>query len=143
MKPVKLRQVLVLGVVVALFLALVVVAGCGSDEQQAKTDLGEALDKVEASIAKLQQMGEDTTVADIKAARDEIASLWQSVITAAEKVKDADVTAAKNAWTEVDKAVNSLTDNVTISQVTGVIITPVQGLLKVESDLRALVIEVE
>jgi outer membrane murein-binding lipoprotein Lpp len=141
-KPVKLRQALVLGVVVALFLALAVVAGCGSDEQ-AKTDLGEALDKVEASIAKFQQMGEDTTVADIKAARDEVASLWQSVVAAAEKVKNADVTAAKNAWTEVDKAVSSLTDDLTISQVTGVIMTPVQGLIKVESDLRALVIEVE
>jgi len=134
----KLRYGLILCVAVLLTLGLVVM-GCGDDDAEAKAALSAALDKVEASMAKFQQMGADSTVADIKAARDEVAPIWQEVVTAAKEVKDADVAAAEKAWTDVDQAVSGLADDANIMAAAGAIMGPLQSLLTVEADLRGLV----
>jgi len=133
----KARWMMILCVVVVMAGALMA-AGCGSDEE-AKAALSAALDKVEVAIADFQKMGPSSTVADIKAARDQVAPLWQEVVTAAKDVKDADVAAAEKAWTDLDTAVSSLADDANIMEAAGVVLAPVQALLKVETDLRALV----
>jgi hypothetical protein len=124
-----------------VFCAVVVLAGslfgaaCGSDDE-AKAALSAALDKGDVAVAKFQTMGADSTVADIKAARDEVAPLWQEVVAAAKDVKDADVAAAEKAWTDLDQAVSSLADDANIMEAAGVVLAPVQALLKAETDLR-------
>ncbi len=83
-------------------------------------------------------MGLSSTVPEIKAARDEVGPVWEEVVTAAEKVEGADVEAVKKAWADLDAAVSAVPDDANIVEAAGVL-APVQNLLKVVADLRALV----
>ena len=132
----KVLRVVLLGVVFLLSLAMVV-AACGSDED-ATAELTAALDKIEQAVSGFQEMGLNSTVPEIKAARDEVAPVWDEVVTAAEKVEGADVEAVKKAWADLDAAVSAVPDDANIIEAAGVL-APVQNLLKVVADLRALV----
>ena len=132
----KVLRVVLLGVVLLLSLAMVV-AACGSDED-ATAELTAALDKIEQAVSGFQEMGLNSTVPEIKAARDEVAPVWDEVVAAAEKVEGADVEAVKKAWTDLDAAVSAVPDDANIIEAAGVL-APVQNLLKVVADLRALV----
>jgi hypothetical protein len=132
----KAFRMVMLGVVLLVSLTLVV-AACGSDED-ATAELTAALDKIEQAVSGFQEMGLNSTVPEIKAARDEVAPVWDEVVAAAEKVEGADVEAVKKAWTDLDAAVSAVPDDANIIEAAGVL-APVQNLLKVVADLRALV----
>jgi hypothetical protein len=133
------RNALIVIVVTALAVMAGGVAACGGSDSAAKATLSAALTKVEASAAKFQQMGTNTTTAEIKAARDELAPLWSDVVAAAKNVKGADATAAATAWTTLDNSVNSLPADANIIQAAGTVLGPIQALLKLEAELRGLV----
>jgi hypothetical protein len=130
------RSILVL--LVALAVMALALGGCGSGEQD-KAGLSAALAKVETAMAGFQQMGADSTVADIKAARDNIAPLWAEVVTAAKKVEGADPAAAEKAWTDLDTAVNGVAADATIIEAATAIMGPVQALIAIETELKTLV----
>jgi hypothetical protein len=132
----KRSRVLVLGVVLLLGLGLLLGA-CGSDED-AKAELTAALDKVDQAVAKFQEMGLSSTVPEIKAARDEVAPVWEEVVAAAEKVDGADVEAVQKAWDDLDAAVSAVPDDANIMEAAGVL-APVTNLLNVIAQLRTLV----
>lgn len=132
----KALRVLVLSGALLLSLALVVGA-CGSDED-AKAELSAALDKVDQAVTKFQDMGLNSTVPEIKAARDQVGPVWEEVVAAAEKVDGVDIEAVKKAWTDLDQAVSAVPDDAGIMEAAGVL-APVTNLLKVVADLRALV----
>ena len=133
------RNALIAIVVAALAVMVGGLAACGGSDSAAKATLSAALTKVEASAAKFQNMGTNTTTADIKAARDELAPLWNDVVAAAKNVKGADAAAAASAWTTLDNAVNSLPADANIIQAAGTVLGPIQALLKLEAQLRGLV----
>jgi hypothetical protein len=124
------RGALTVIVVIGLVVMAVGVAACGGSDADAKGTLRAALDKVEVSAAKFSQMGASSTVADIKAARDELSPLWIDVVTAAKSVKGADAAAAETAWTTLDSAVNAIPADATIIQAATTIMGPVQALLQ-------------
>jgi hypothetical protein len=134
----KVRRIVVLCLMVAL--AGLVAVGCGSDKD-AVTALDAALDKVDAATAKFQTMGPESTIADVKAARDEVGPLWAEVVSAAKKVKDVDVAAAEKAWTDLDGAVSALADDANIMEAAATVLAPAQALLKEAQNLRAVVAE--
>jgi hypothetical protein len=136
---VRLRSGLLLGLAVVLAVTMIVAVGCGGSEEDAKANLSAALDKVETSIAGFQQMGADSTVADIKAARDAVKADWQEVVVAAKEVGGADPAAAEKAWTDVNTAVDKIPEGATILEAAALIMGPVTALLKAEQELRALV----
>ena len=128
---------LLLGLVVVLAASALFVAGCGNSQKDAKAALSAALDKVEASVAKFQQLGPSSTIADVKAARDAVGADWGEVVTAAKAVKGADAAAAEKAWTAVDEAITAIPDDAGIAAAAG-IMGPVQALMQIEADLRTL-----
>lgn len=132
----KAVRVVPLLLVLVLILAVWGVACGGGDDPKAQ--LSAALDKVDAAVAKFQSLGLNSTVPEIKAARDDVRPLWDQVVVAAEKVKGADVEAAKKAWADVDAAVNAVPDDANIMEAAAVL-GPVQNLMKVVGDLKALV----
>ncbi len=134
----KTSRALILGVALVLGLALMGGA-CGSDED-AKAELRAALDKVDQSVAQFQDMGLSSTVPEIKAARDEVASVWDEVVVAAAKVDGVDVEKVEQAWTDLDTAVSAVPDDAGIMEAAGVL-GPVQNLLNVVAELRTLVTE--
>jgi hypothetical protein len=133
-----LRNVLLLGLVVVMAVSAMFVAGCGNSQEDAKVALSAALDKVEASVAKFQQLGASSTIADVKAARDAVGADWAQVVTAAKAVKGADAEGAEKAWAAVDEAITAIPDDAGIAAAAG-IMGPVQALLQVEANLRTLV----
>ncbi len=135
----RLRSGLLLGLAVILAVSMIVVVGCGGSDEDAKANLSAALDKVETSIAGFQQMGADSTVDDIKAARDAVKADWTEVVAAAKEVEGADPAAAEKAWTDVNTAVDSIPEGASILEAATLIMAPVTALLKVEQQLRALV----
>ncbi len=54
-------------------------------------------------------------------------------------MKGADADAAQKAWTEVETAVQGLSDDTPLMQAAGTIMGPVQGLLSVVGELSKLV----
>jgi hypothetical protein len=130
------RSVLILALVVVLAAATLGLVACGGGSEKAA--LATALDKVEGSMAKFQTMGPDSTVADVKAARDEMAPLWAEAVAAAKNVDGADATGAEKAWTALDTAVNGLPADATIIQLVSAVTGPVQALIAIEGDLRKL-----
>lgn len=138
------RKLLLLGLVIVLALGTFVVAGCGGDDEEAKAALRTALDTVETKVEGLQTaFTQGGTVPELKAAKDDLAADWQTVVSAAEKVEGADVEAAKQAWTELDAAVDGLSDSATLIEAATVIMTPVQSLMTVAGDLAELAGETE
>lgn len=133
------RRLLILVLVMVLALASLTIGACGGDDTEAKAALSAALDKVEASMANFQKMDATSTVADIKAAKTEMAPLWADVVTAAKGVKDADVPGAEKAWTDLETAVDAVPDTAGIMEAATAIMGPVQALMQVETGLRALV----
>ncbi|MBN1320311.1 MAG: hypothetical protein JXA87_05640 [Thermoleophilia bacterium] len=138
------RKLLVLGLVVILALGTLAVAGCGGDDEEAKAALRTALQTVETKVTGLQTaFTSGGTVADLKAAKDDLATDWQAVVTAAEKVKGTDVEAAKKAWTDLDTAVSGVPDSATLIEAATQIMTPVQSLMTIAGDLAELAGEAE
>jgi hypothetical protein len=139
---VRLRKALVLGLGLVLLISALacVAAGCGGDDQEkAKADLRAALDKVETEMNQLQTtFTTGGTIAQLKAAKDQMGVDWKAVIDAAKKVKGTDTAAAEKAWTDVDTAVNAVPDDATVIQAATSILGPVQTLMKVEKDLRTV-----
>jgi cell division protein FtsB len=132
----KNRSALALILILMVIGAALGLVACGGADQKAA--LAAALDKVEASMAKFQTMGANSTVADVKAARDEIAPLWAAVVAAAKNVKGADAAAAEKAWADLDAAVNSIPADAPIMQAATTIMGPVQALIAIEGNLRKL-----
>jgi len=130
-----LRAVLLSLAILASF--ALILSACGSDED-AKAELSAALDQVDEAVAKFQNMGLDSTVPEIKAARDEVAPVWEDVVAATEDVDSAEAEKAQQAWDELDAAVDAVPDDANIVEAAGVL-GPVQNLLNVIEELRALV----
>lgn len=138
------RKLLVVGLAIVLALGTLAVAGCGGDDEEAKAALRAALETVATKVTGLQTaFTAGGTVADLKAAKDDLASDWQAVVTAAEQVKGADIEAAKKAWTDLDAAVSAVPDSATLIEAATQIMTPVQALMTIHGDLSELAGEPE
>lgn len=135
----RLRNGLLLGVVVILALSMFVVVGCGGSEEEAKAELSAALDELETSIAGFQQMGADSTVDDIIAARDAVKEDWAAVAEAGKKVDEATTSEAEQAWAEADAAIDSVPRDASLVEAAVIILPPVQAFLTEVNNLRALV----
>jgi outer membrane murein-binding lipoprotein Lpp len=122
-----------------IVLSGLVVAGCGGSDEEAKEALRTALEKINTQVAELTTtFTAGGTVADVKAAKDRLATDWEAVVTAAEGVEGADVEAAKTAWTNVANAIDGLSDDVPLVEAAATIMGPVQALMGVVGELGEL-----
>jgi hypothetical protein len=142
---VKVKKVVLLGLVVVLALAAVAVAGCGgsssASDADAKAAVQAGLTKIDAAIADLTAKGTSgaLTVAGIKSTRDSLKTDVLSVIANAKKIKGADVSGAEKAWTDLDSAVTALPDSATLMDAAAVLLTKVAPLTAALDQIRALV----
>jgi hypothetical protein len=133
------KKALFVGLAIVLVVMAFAVVACGGNEE-AKTALRTALDKVDADIAQLTtQFTAGGTVADVKAAKAQFEGDWTAVVTAAEGVKGADVQAAKDAWTTAAAAIDAMDESQPLMQEGLKIMTQIQGLTKQAAELRKLV----
>jgi hypothetical protein len=141
---VRVSKALVLGLIIVLALTTLVVVGCGGGNEEAKAALRAALDKVETEVNAMQTaFTAGGTVPELKAAKDQVGTDWQAVVTAAEGVEGADVAKAKAAWTTVDEAITAIPDDATLLEAGPALIAPVTAMMTVASELRELVGESE
>lgn len=135
---VRSKSLFSLVLVVVLLVAVGLMGACGEDNSAAKAALGAALDKVDTAMAEFMQIGEDSTIGDMKAVKGEMSSIWAGVVTAAKDVKGADVEAAEEVWTELETAIDGLADDAPITEA-AVLLPTVTKLQNVVGDLRGLV----
>lgn len=140
----RVRKALVLGLALVLALTIVAMVGCGGSDEEAKEALRTALAKIETQVTDLTKtFTAGGTVADVKAAKDNLAPDWEAVVTAAKGVKGADVPAAEKAWTDVATAIDAVPDSATLIEAATSILAPVQALLTVAGELGELAGEAE
>jgi hypothetical protein len=133
------KKALFVGLAIVLVVMAFAVVACGGNEE-AKTALRTALDKVDADISQLStQFTAGGTVADVKAAKAQFEGDWTAVVAAAEGVKGADVQAAKDAWTTAATAIDNMDESQPLMQEGLKIMTQITGLTKQSAELRKLV----
>ena len=133
------KKAVFVGLAIVLVVMAFAVVACGGNEE-AKTALRTALDKVDADIAQLTtQFTAGGTVADVKAAKAQFEGDWTAVVTAAEGVEGADVQAAKDAWTTAAAAIDAMDESQPLMQEGLKIMTQITGLTKQAAELRKLV----
>lgn len=138
----RFKSALIIGLTIVLALSVMLVVGCGGSDKEAKEALRTALDKINTQVAELTKtFTAGGTVADVKAAKEKIAPDWQAVVEAAKGVKGADVAKAEQAWTDVAKAIDGLSNDTPLMQAAAGIMGPVQNLLTVVGELGELVAE--
>ena len=136
---VRAKSLFIMVLMVILMMATMLVGACGADDSEAKAALSAALDKVDAAMVNFQKMDQNSTVADIKAAKVEMEPIWTEVVEASKGVKDADPAAAEKVWTDLAAAVDGLSDDANIMEAATAIMGPVQALMAVQQELRTLV----
>jgi hypothetical protein len=133
------KKALLVGLVIVLVVMAFAVVACGGNEQ-AKTTLRTALDKVEADITQLtSKFTSGGTIADVKAAKAQFQGDWAAVVTAAEGVKGANVQAAKDAWTAIATAIDGLDESQPLLTEGPKLLTPLKNLTTQITELRKLV----
>lgn len=131
-----MRKAVLLVLVAVLALTALAVAGCGGGgtDQAAVTTVQGNLAKIDTAIKDMTAKGVagTLTVADIKSARDTLKPEVQSVIDNGTKIEGADTGAVQKAWTELDTAVNGLSDSATLQEAGAILlskVTPLQTAL--------------
>ncbi|MFH0915272.1 MAG: hypothetical protein V1912_02335 [bacterium] len=115
-------------------------AGCGgSDQKQAKADLGAALTQFETAVADLQKLGATSTVADLKKGNEGLIVIYDNVIQAAVKVSGADVTEFETAWKALQDTVAAIPDDASIVTAAIQVGPKIQPVVTAEAALKALV----
>lgn len=100
----------------ALGTAVVLLTGCSSpqeDVSKACTDaaaFGAALKSFQESLSP------DSTIDEVKAARDEVEKTHDALVDSAEDVAQDRIKALDNAWDGLDKAVKDIPDDATLQQ---------------------------
>ncbi len=143
---------LLLGLILPALAAVVLgPTGCSQAELKEKAVLSAALLEFDASAAPLAVMFQSadlessvapngqSVAANVKAARDKIASDWQSVMNAAENVQGAGTHAGRKAWADFDAAAGVLPGDATIGQAGTILSLPLKELMQAEADLWAVV----
>ena len=106
-------------VLIAVLLLVSVVAGCVTSPpptNEAESNLCEDLANFEDALAPLTNISLGTTVEDLQAFRDEVGNAWAEVEESAQDYYDARVRDLQDAYDELDKAVNDLPGDVTVSE---------------------------
>jgi hypothetical protein len=140
-----MKRILRLPVIALVVFALVaavgsLAAGCGgSDQKQAKLDLGASLTSFETAVADLQKLGSTSSVADLKKANDSLAPLYNNVILSATKVSGADVTPFETAWKALQDAVAAIPSDASIVSAALLVMPKIQPVVTAEEGLKALV----
>lgn len=136
------RKTLLLGLVIALALTSLAVAGCGSDDE-AKAALRTALNTVDVAVDQFTASALTSTVPQLKTAKDALAPQWQAVVEAAKKIEGADVPAAEKAWSDLSAAVDAMPDDASLTEAGASLLPVAQVLLGEKDKLRELVGESE
>ncbi len=108
-----------IGLIAAPVVALVLlVAACGGDESQASAEqnLCQALGNYASAVAGLQGLSLQSTKQDIQTQVEAVQSAWDGVTSAAQDVASADVNAIESAQSNLQDAVNGLSDDTTLEQ---------------------------
>ena len=128
-----------------LVMVAALAAGCGGGATGAtgRAGLSAALSEFELSAGAVTQAlaaGTDATVApDIKAAKADMKTKWQAVISAAKDMKWPDKDMAEEAWSNVENAIDSLPENATVEGANAALTPSMDALMAVEAELWNLV----
>jgi hypothetical protein len=133
------KRILLVGLAVVCVLGSLVASACGGDDPQAKLQMQQALDKIDADIAGLTDlMITDGTAAEVKAVKTSMEPDWQAVVAATAGIKNADAAKAQQVWDDVAAAVDAVDEEADLNTLAGAVMGPVTALQAYVQELRAL-----
>lgn len=123
-------------VVVVIAAALFALAGCTPQTpEDAMAKFCTSVQSFDTAVQQLQQITPETTVGDAKAARATAADAWQQVTRSAEKLADARVESIQEAWTTLERTVDSISKGDTLAEAAA-------GVVASATQVRAAVAQV-
>lgn len=103
--------------IVVVIAALLGLAGCTpKTPEDALAQLCTNVQSFDTAVQQLQQINPETTVGDAKAARATAADAWQQVTRSAEKLADVRMESIQEAWTNLERTVDSISNRDTIAE---------------------------
>ena len=103
--------------VVVLTITVVVVSGCGGvSQQEAEEQFKGDLQNFETSLLGLVNPGNFTSVDSFNTAFKDVEKAYNDLVKSAKQVKDTNITALKNAWNGLTKAVGNVSSSQSLLQ---------------------------
>ncbi len=134
-----MKKALLVVLVIVLAAGALVVVSCGGADKEAKAALTTALETVNAEQTALTKtLTSGGTVADLKAAKEEMATAWQAAVTAADGIEGADIPAAQKAWDDLAAAIDAVPDDATMAEAGTMIAAQVGVLMGEKTKLQEL-----
>jgi len=140
---VNVRKLMFVGLAVVIALGSLFVVACGEEESTGpdpKVAMADALAVIDADIVALtDEMMAGGTGADVKAAKDSVASDWEAVVDACEGLDGADAAKAQKVFDDLAAAIDGLADDADLATIAGVVMGPLTELTDYAAELGELV----
>jgi outer membrane murein-binding lipoprotein Lpp len=108
-----MKWILVLGAAILLLCA----AGCTQPSpEEAEAQLCADLAKLDAALQEYDALDENATLAEVRAAQDNVTSAWSDVRDSAQARRDVNVDQLDAAYNDLENAVNDLPEDITIAE---------------------------
>ena len=117
-----------IGLIITIFALAAVACEEETSPEEAKAQLCQDLAELDSALAALENIGPDSTVADLEAASDSVEDALAKVSDSAEKAGEVRVSDLEGAYDDLDQAVADIPDDATVSE----------GLAAIEGELAAV-----
>lgn len=110
-------------IVLVIAAALLGLTGCTRQTpEDAMAKLCTNVQNFDAAVQQMQQITPETTVGDAKKARAAAADAWQQVTRSAEKLSEVRVDSIQEAWTNLERTIDSISNRDTIAEATAEVV---------------------
>jgi soluble cytochrome b562 len=107
---------------------LLLLAGCGPNVDQAKTQFCSDWKELGTAIASAKALNENSTIDEAKAAQQQIAQAWDKATKSAAQLQDVQLQATEAAFNAMTQAINSIPNEATLGQASAGIQVAVNAL---------------
>ncbi|HKX55913.1 MAG TPA: hypothetical protein VJN01_07425 [Xanthomonadales bacterium] len=101
---------------VILTVLLLLLAGCGQNVGQAKTQFCSDWNELGAAIQNAKSLNENSTVEETKAAKDEIAKAWDKARNSGGQLQEVQLEATEQAFNAMTQVIDDIPEEATLGQ---------------------------
>ncbi|MDX2228158.1 MAG: hypothetical protein NW220_00880 [Leptolyngbyaceae cyanobacterium bins.349] len=121
-------------------LSLLLLISCASPQastQDKKAELCTNLARLNTSVATLKSMSPNSTVGDLRTARDQVKTAFVDVKASAETVQEAKLADLETAQNNLDRAITNIPNNATLQQASQSVAPQVAAVESAQAQMRS------
>jgi len=133
-----MRKLFLVTTVVVMVAALGVAVACSDDEpseEEARAALCGDLEQLDVAVDTLLQLDAQSTVGEVRAARDNVSDAVEEVQSSAEDVPDAETGDLQLAYDDLNETIENIQDDQTIQEVLDAVTTAAENVAAAEQQL--------